>query len=289
MKPISFTKVKRSPAPEYQDYYPGINPRSFSFYPTLSSPVRIEQSYIPVRGVGETTERSLWEQGATHWNRFDPDLLGEKTGARVEDFIARAEPRLEQGNVAFFADEFPSGAHWRLYNNFPEDTLFLDIETTGLDKHRDVVTTVSLHRNGRTETLVKGRDLSADRLETHLENAELLGTFNGSQFDVPFLEAELGVDIDLPHLDLRFLGRRVGLSGGLKEVERTVGIERDRPDISGRDAIRLWREYERGDRTALETLIEYNRADTVNLKRLLEVVVSQLDEQVRPESWPETY
>lgn len=249
--------------------------------------MRIEQSYIPVRGVGEKTERSLWEQGAIHWNRFDRDLLGEKTGERVEAFIERAEPRLETRDVDFFAREFPDQAQWRLYKNFREATLFLDIETTGLDHHRDVVTTVSLHRDGETVTLVRGRDLTADRLQTHLEEAGLLGTFNGAQFDVPFLEAELGIDIDLPHLDLRFLSQRLGLTGGLKQIERTIGIEREKPDISGRDAIRLWREYERGDQAALDTLVEYNRADTVNLEELLDIVVSRLEETIRPESWPD--
>ena len=248
--------------------------------------MRIEQSYIPVRGVGETRERSLWEQGATHWNRFEPDLLGEKTGARVEDFIARAEPRLEDGDVDFFAREFPDRAQWRLYENFRSATLFLDIETTGLDHHRDVVTTVSLHRDDETETLVRGKDLTADRLQAHLEDAGLLSTFNGAQFDVPFLETEFGIDIEVPHVDLRFLCQRLGLTGGLKEIERSIGIDRDQPDISGRDAIRLWREYERGDQAALDTLVQYNRADTVNLEALFEAVVSQLDDAVRPASWP---
>jgi uncharacterized protein YprB with RNaseH-like and TPR domain len=249
--------------------------------------VRIEQSYIPVRGVGETRERKLWEAGATDWNRFEPDLLGEKTGARVESFIERAEPRLEANDADFFANQFPDRSQWRLYENFRNETLFLDIETTGLDEHRDVVTTVSVHRDGETETLVRGRDLTADRLRTLFDDAELLCTFNGVQFDVPFLETELGYSIDLPHLDLRFLCQRLGLTGGLKEIERSIGIEREQPDISGRDAIRLWREYERGDQAALETLIEYNRADTVNLQSLLEVVVSRLDAQIRPETWSE--
>jgi uncharacterized protein YprB with RNaseH-like and TPR domain len=248
--------------------------------------VRIEQSYIPVSGIGEKRERSLWAQGATHWDRFDPDLLGETTGARVEAFIERAEPRLESADADFFAREFPDRAQWRLYENFRSQTLFLDIETTGLDQHRDVVTTVSLHRDGKTETLVRGRDLTAERLQDHLENTALLCTFNGAQFDVPFLETALDLSIDRPHVDLRFLGRRVGLSGGLKAIEQDVGIEREQPDIDGREAVRLWREYERGDRAALETLIEYNRADTVNLETLFDVLVDRLDEAVRPAEWP---
>jgi len=53
--------------------------------------------------------------------------------------------------------------------------------------------------------------------------------------------------------------KRIGLSGGLKPIEKEIGIERDRPDLSGRDAVRLWREYERGDDDALDTLVSYNR------------------------------
>lgn len=247
--------------------------------------MRIEQSYIPVRGVGETRERSLWAQGATHWDRFDPDLLGEKTGARVESFIERAEPRLDERDVDFFAREFPDQAQWRLYENFRSRTLFLDIETTGLDRHRDIVTTVSLHRDGETETLVRGRDLTAERLQAQLSEASLVSTFNGAQFDLPFLETALDLVIDRPHLDLRFLARRVGLTGGLKAIEREVGIDRDRPDIDGREAIRLWQEYERGDRAALETLCEYNRADTRNLAPLADHLVAELDAAVRPAEW----
>ncbi|MFW5922564.1 MAG: ribonuclease H-like domain-containing protein [Halodesulfurarchaeum sp.] len=248
--------------------------------------MRIEQSYIPVHGVGKKRERSLWKRGATHWNRFDPDLLGETTGRRVEAFIERAEPRLQDGDVDFFAEAFPNRAQWRLYENFRGETLFLDIETTGLDRMRDVVTTVSVHQSGETETLVRGRDLTPDRLAAHLEDAPLVATFNGAQFDLPFLETALNIDIDRPHLDLRFLARRVGLTGGLKDIEGLVGIERDRPDISGRDAIRLWREYERGDRAALETLCEYNRWDTRNLEPLADRLVSRLDRSVRPAEWP---
>lgn len=246
--------------------------------------MRIENSYIPVRGVGEQTERSIWEAGARHWNEFERDLVGEKTGHRIEEFIATAEPHLEAGDAEFFAESFPSNERWRLYENFRADTLFLDIETTGLDFRRNSVTTVSVHRDGETRTFVQGKDLTADRIQAVLDDAKVLATFNGVQFDVPFLEAELGIDVDLPHLDLMYIGRRLGLSGGLKAIERDLGIERDQPDITGREAIRLWREYERGDRAALETLVEYNRADTVNLEELLDILTRRLHDRIAPEN-----
>jgi hypothetical protein len=74
--------------------------------------------------------------------------------------------------------------------------------------------------------------------------------------------------------------RQLDLTGGLKAVERAVGIGRDRPDLSGRDAVRLWHEYERGDESALETLVAYNRADTVHLETLLDVVTRRLHDAV---------
>jgi uncharacterized protein YprB with RNaseH-like and TPR domain len=59
-----------------------------------------------------------------------------------------------------------------------------------------------------------------------------------------------------------------------------VGIERDRPDLSGEDAVRLWREYERGNNTSLDTLINYNQEDVKNLEVLLEIVTSQLHDEI---------
>ena len=226
--------------------------------------MRIENSFIPVEGVGETTERRLWERGVTTWAEFDSGVdvagVGSTTADRIESFIAEALARLDDGDSAYFDRAFPSGERWRLYENFREETCFFDI--------------------GETTTLVAGDDLTARRLREQFADASLLATFNGARFDVPFLETSFDVEIDTPHLDLMYPAKRTGLSGGLKPIEKQLGIERDRPDISGRDAVRLWREYERGDEAALETLVSYNREDTVNLRTLADAVCDRLDDEV---------
>jgi len=246
----------------------------------LVTRVRIENSFIPVEGVGEKTERSLWAAGVTHWDEFDPSVVGSTQADRIESFIDAARGRLDDGDAAFFREQFPDGSHWRCYENFREQACFLDIETTGLNEHSDRVTVVGLHAPGETKTLVAGRDLTADRLQRELDDRRLLVTFNGKRFDVPFLETAFGVDIDVPHVDLMYPCRRLGLTGGLKAIEREIGIERDRPDLSGEDAVRLWREYERGDDGALETLCSYNRDDTENLRVLTDHVTERLEEDV---------
>jgi uncharacterized protein YprB with RNaseH-like and TPR domain len=242
--------------------------------------VRVENSFIGVRGVGEQTERQLWESGITHWDAFEPDPVGPTTADRIETFIDEGRRRLADDDVAYFDEQFPSGERWRVYETFADRACFFDIETTGLDEHRNQVTTVSFHQGGETETLVAGDDLSAERLRATVGDADLLVTFNGKRFDVPFLEANFDVDLDLPHLDLMYTCKQLGLSGGLKQIEQDIGIERDRPDISGQDAVRLWREHERGQDGSLETLISYNREDAVNLRTLADLVTNRLDEQV---------
>jgi uncharacterized protein YprB with RNaseH-like and TPR domain len=104
-------------------------------------------------------------------------------------------------------------------------------------------------------------------------------TYFGTQFDVPFLQAKFPeVTWDMPHFDLCFAGRRVGLTGGMKGVERTLGITR-RPDlveVDGLEAVRLWRAHERGDAGALDRLLAYNDADTRNLEPMAREIYCRL-------------
>lgn len=242
--------------------------------------VRLENTFVGVEGIGETLERRLWAAGVTHWDDFDRSVLGPTRADRIEAFLGNARGRLAAGDARFFERTLPSSERWRLYENFRDEAVYLDIETTGLSHHHDV-TTVSLHRDGRTTTLVRGRDLTVDRLREALAPASLLITFNGAQFDLPFLESSFNLTIDTPHVDLRYPCGQLGLSGGLTAIERTIGLERDRPDISGDDAVRLWHAYDRdGNEAALETLVAYNREDTANLRPLMEHVAERLHERI---------
>ncbi len=242
--------------------------------------MRIENSFIPVEGVGKVTERRLWEHGITHWDAFDGSVVGPTIGDRIEAFIDEGRDHLARGDIAPFAAALPASSRWRLYENVKDETCFLDIETTGLDPSCEDVTTVTCYCGGETTTFVKDRDLTATRLGAELETASLLVTFNGKRFDVPFLETCFDLEVTTPHVDLMYPCKQLGLDGGLKAIERELGIERDMPDLSGRDAVRLWYAYERGDESALDRLVDYNRADTENMEPLMEVVTDRLHETV---------
>ncbi|WP_132058594.1 ribonuclease H-like domain-containing protein [Halorussus amylolyticus] len=239
--------------------------------------MRLENSFIPASGVGESTERTLWRQGITHWDDFEDGLLGPKMTENVREFIFDARDHLDDPDASFFGEYLPSGSLWRAYDNFAENACFFDIETTGLDSARNDVTTVSLHRAGDTRTYVQGDDLTAEALREEFAASSMLVSFNGKRFDQPFLEDNFDLDVTTPHLDLMYLCKRVGLSGGLKNIEREVGIGRADDDVDGREAVRLWHRYDRrGDDAALDRLVRYNREDAENLKTLLETVHGSL-------------
>ncbi len=242
--------------------------------------VRIENSFIPVHGIGEVTERKLWQAGITTWREFDGSVVGPARADRIRSFIDQAQHHLDQALPGYFADSVPTGSQWRLFENFRHQTCYLDIETTGLSPYRDRTTVVSLHQNDDTTTLVRGRTLSARRLQKELADASLLVSFNGKQFDLPFLAREFDLDISIPHVDLRYAARRVGLTGGLSEIERSLNIQRSHPEVGGEEAVRLWHEYQAGNPAALDTLVEYNRADTRNLAPIMDEVTGRLHEQV---------
>lgn len=164
-----------------------------------------------------------------------------------------------------------------LCNSQPERVLFLDIETTGLSHHYDEITVIGWSMGGRSSTIVKGQ--SHDRLIEDANDAIALVTFNGIRFDQRFLHQEFP-DVKLPkdHIDLMYLCRRVGLTGGQKAIEKELGLNlrSDIADIDGFAAVLLWHRYLRGDLQALETLVRYNRTDIAAMGEILDHVLVEL-------------
>jgi uncharacterized protein YprB with RNaseH-like and TPR domain len=158
--------------------------------------------------------------------------------------------------------------------------VFLDVETTGLSWFYDEITLVGWAHDGAYRVHVAGDD-PADLLNV-LAAARALVTFNGTLFDLKFLKKTFG-EIPLPpvHIDLRYLSKRVGLTGGQKLIEVELGIQaRDGvEDLDGAAAVLLWHEFVRGDLNALHRLVDYNRRDVLAMCMILDRVVDRLDVQ----------
>lgn len=245
----------------------------------------IESSFCFLPKVRLRSERKLWSQGIRSWN----DFLGSKnvkglTPARKDllDWkVQDAKFALKERNESFFAKALPFSEQWRLFNEFQDDAVYLDIETNG---YYSGITVVGLSDGVETKTFVRGFNLDRSLLENELKKYKMVVTFNGASFDLPVIKRYFGLNIDFPHVDLRFVCQRVGLSGGLKQIEKTLGIRR-RPEVEGfcgEDAVSLWENWRAtGDRDYLDKLVWYNEEDILNLKPLAKKVI--------PELWKKTF
>ena len=151
---------------------------------------------------------------------------------------------------------------------------YLDIETTGLRPSDCELTVIGIYReNGSHEEVIQlvGDEISLSKLIGALDNISMLYTYNGSRFDLPFIKMKLGIDLTehCAHEDLMYACWKKKLKGGLKSVERQLGINRELTDIDGLMAVQLWYEYiDQGNANSLVKLLKYNEEDVVNLRTL---------------------
>jgi uncharacterized protein YprB with RNaseH-like and TPR domain len=232
----------------------------------------LRNTFIHIQGIGEKTEQGLWQRGIRTWEDFLNTPGPQFSPGR--DLFVRQDLELSllhRKDIRFFSDRLSAGHMWRLFEDFRAGAVYLDIETSGGYQGMDEVTVIGLFDGQRVLSFVNGQNL--DEFEAAVAHYDLVITFNGACFDLPFIRRWFpGISLPPAHIDLRFLFKRLGYRGGLKGIEKELGICRGNEidGMNGFDAVRLWRAHIWGDREALDTLIRYNTADIVNLEPLME-------------------
>jgi uncharacterized protein YprB with RNaseH-like and TPR domain len=144
------------------------------------------------------------------------------------------------------------------------DRAYLDIETS----YAGEITVVGICLLPDDIVQLVGDEITGANLMDALAPASVIVTYNGNRFDLPMIKRAIGLDLRARFTshDLMYDCWRRGLYGGLKGVERQLGITRETDGITGRDAPILWDRYVSGDdQDALNLLLCYNRDDVVNL------------------------
>lgn len=243
----------------------------------------IKKSFIFLEGIRERTEQKLWSQGINNWNDFiksnDIKGVGSKRRIFYDQKIRAASEALRNEQSSFFTGMKDS---WRLYDYFKDKVVFLDIEIS--NRYGDI-TIMGLFDGIDTKVMVKGINLDKELLKKELSNYKLIISFNGSSFDLPKIDKYFDDIIpEVPHIDLRHVCAKVGLTGGLKEIEKELGL--DRPHIIdtmyGGDPTLLWKRWlATGDCDYINLLVRYNEEDIINLKPIAEHAIKKLWKKIR--------
>ena len=214
-------------------------------------------------------------QGCRTWSDFlvDPEAFSVGSASRTlaVSVLQGSVQAIDRLDGRFFGDAFSTCDLWRLWPDFRPKTVYLDIETDG-GSSGNSITTVGMYDGETFQCLIKGQDL--DCFPDIICQYEMMVTFFGAGFDIPMLKKAFPhARYPQLHLDLCSALKKIGFRGGLKKIEKQLGLNRgaDVDGLSGLDAIRLWREYRNGRDSSLATLIEYNREDVVNLEHLAQV------------------
>ncbi len=245
----------------------------------------LTESFVLLPSVGYRTEQKIWSQNIHSWDNFMGAVkVKGLSAARKDNYdwqLREAKDRLREQNAEFFAKKVPFSDQWRLYNEFKDEAVYLDIETNG---YYSGITVIGLSDGIDSKTFVRGFNLDRSLIMKELEKYKMVVTFNGASFDLPVIERFFNIRTKVPHVDLRFVCQKAGFTGGLKSIEKQFNIKRraEVEGISGEDAVYLWEMWKStGDRDYLNKLVMYNEEDILNLRPLAGKVIPILWKKVR--------
>ncbi|HOT43702.1 MAG TPA: ribonuclease H-like domain-containing protein [Spirochaetota bacterium] len=245
-----------------------------------------------VPGIGPRTELVLNESGIVNWDDCiaKQDLIPFNGIRRKKliDNIRKSIGFLESGDIGFFTASFPTSEQWRILAEYLHSATFIDVETTGLSWNYCHASVISAFHRGNVHSFVHGENL--DDFLSLADESELLVTFNGNCFDIPFIERTFNIlSLGCPHVDLRWIAWHRGYRGGLKSIEKQLDIRRP-PQIEGIDgfeAVDLYYRWQQGDLSSRELLIRYCEADVLATYLVAERILESIGCEIRltpPES-----
>jgi len=236
-------------------------------------------------GISEKTEKKIWGMGILTWHDMEENISNPEIPVSSKDviksYIIGSRRALENVNVGFFRENFPSREYWRLYPNFKSRTLFLDIETNKLPKELNEITVIGTLYKGKFKSFVK--DINFNDFIPLLEDCSMIVTYNGNLFDIPCIERTFNIEEkNYISLDLRWIFKRLGYTGGLKSIEKQLGISRPDylKDLNGYTAVLLWEKYKSKQYNALHVLRRYCLEDVKNLVFLLHIAYNKLCNEI---------
>ena len=108
----------------------------------------LRYTFRHIKGFGAKKESALWRANIYTWEDFERalgtqlSLFPDIPEVAEQSPFGQAKIALKAKDADFFATKLPHQEHYRIALTFPEDTMFRDIETTGLSRYYDKITLI---------------------------------------------------------------------------------------------------------------------------------------------------
>src|SRR5512145_1229097 len=103
----------------------------------------LKSTFQHIAGFSENKERELWKRKIFTWEEYEKKYSHQLVlYDDFEDPIYESIKKLSELDFNYFTTRIPKHLNYRLANTFPDKTLFLDIETTGLSHFYDDITLI---------------------------------------------------------------------------------------------------------------------------------------------------
>ncbi len=232
-------------------------------------------SFLQISGISRKKEANLWASGIDTLEKLQiSNKCQQSLFDETDDEISQCIHALENEDPSIFLEKLEAKDYFRIAYSFPDQVMFLDIETTGLSTRYHYVTMVGWMINGKYDYWLQGS--SPEKLIHAVNSAKMLITYNGILFDCKFLDHALNTKTfsSKPNLDLMHLCRRFQLTGGQKLIEEYVGFSRpaELKTANGKEAIAQWYEFLFENDNSIDDLISYNYYDIQGMAYILDWV-----------------
>ena len=236
---------------------------------------KIISTFKHLDGIGDKKEFEIWQNGILNWDEYIKNQ--KRKSLFFDNDLEFSIKALESFDVDFFANKLDKKDYFRLALSFPKNVMFLDIETTGLSFYYDHITMIGWSMDSEYNFYINGIDKKEKFIDA-LNKAKVIITFNGTKFDLPFIEQEFK-EIVFPkcHIDLMYMCRRLGLKGGQKNIENKINFKRPKElqDKGGYEATIFWYMYKQGDKSSLINLIKYNFYDIKGMSFIFDYCIKE--------------
>jgi len=122
----------------------------------------LRNTFCHIPGIGPTSEKELWNRGIRSWDDVTGISSVESLPSRyclLKSRVSESVECLKQRNARYFAQALPTNQHWRLFSDFRDSVVYLDIETSGLAAGGNCITTIAVYDGKSVMWYVKGRNL----------------------------------------------------------------------------------------------------------------------------------